>query len=692
MKNKLTYPIFAFLVVLLASASFVTAVTPPPNANFETGDYFYFTSDGYNSNSFFNKGVLTDGADPNVMYRYNEWYNQNDETTEGVLEIFIIKPGVNLPEFTHPKIGAFDHLFLIDWEGMTVVPSTNSGYSNNFPDMDDLPNWENDTFSWDTSGRYYGSEDKDENAQPGISNSTYLMLFSEMTENSRDIENYFPPEMSMSSFDWLAPLTSRSMISIPSVDYSINGQINTLDTILVQSKFLAQFTETFPSKMPFGPDQVPIDVTTTFTIDAFYEYNYTFDASTGGLLEISEIEDVFVNVVNSNTSYYQPDGPHIAVDTQMSINSYRSSYSIIAEASSFYGNTRPISSGTNRIETGDLLVYDVESDREWSMDRDVVAGNPDLLGWESYDSSWGDHYSYGEMNFDVYRHTPGFFDAVMFSESQAEGSWGYDKSGTRFGQYHQEADISSFGPETYLDYDYMSFQSTDDEEIVHWFEPDMWFNDDFLYDEGDGDGWRLNYNRQLPMVGVVNDTTWHVDTEVGESVWINDFEHTWFNVQQYSQKYGTSYNQQVEIPLFRDENGEAWITVTLTGEARGEQSFFYDNQTGVLVRMEERMEVDLFLIGTGTFQYWDDFDIEHTLTATFDAVISIREKFSIMLSEHPHEYLTAEAADPVDHRTPTTADTTGEEPPALDLPISVPSIVMGIIAIPVLIRFKKKLR
>ena len=288
----------------------------------------------------------------------------------------------------------------------------------------------------------------------------------------------------------------------------------------------------------------------------------------------------------------------------------------------------------------------------------------------------------------------------------SEGSWGYDSSETKFGEYKEETNSETMPPEPYLNFEYMIFQSTDDEEIVHWFEDSMWFNDDFLYDDGpDSDGWRLNYNRELPAVGVVNDTTWHVDTEVGESVWINGFEHTWFNVQQYSQKYGTTFNQQVDIPLFRDDKGEAWITVTLSGDARGEQAFYYDNQTGVLVRMEERMEVDLYLNGTGTFEYRDEFDVPYTLIATFDATISIREKFSIMLSEHPHEYLVAQGEDPVDHSDPvdttpadtttsdpTTADTTGEDPPALDLPIPVSSVALGIIAIPVLLRFKKKLR
>ena len=86
-----------------------------------------------------------------------------------------------------------------------------------------------------------------------------------------------------------------------------------------------------------------------------------------------------------------------------------------------------------------------------------------------------------------------------------------------------------------------------------------------------------------------------------------------------------------------------------------------------------------------------------TMQITYDgttSIITIDEGFNLFLSEHPVEYQTAEAADPVDHTpvatttppgTTTPVETTSDTEESSDLPLPVPIIpvlsAFGIITI-----------
>ena len=178
---KLQKIIFGLLVVLLGASLLNTGsvvALDPPNTNFETGDYFYFNSTETRNDDWFNRIVLANDNNPDELYRYQENYNVNDENTEGDLDLFLVKPGVNLPPFTSPD-GDFDHLMIADWEGMTVDPSTRIG-GEKFFDAGGDGLWHNITYPEEnTAGRYYSSDDGrdgDDNVMPIVSNSTYLIL------------------------------------------------------------------------------------------------------------------------------------------------------------------------------------------------------------------------------------------------------------------------------------------------------------------------------------------------------------------------------------------------------------------------------------------------------------------------------------------------------------------------------------
>lgn len=679
---KLRYTMFVLLGILLSGTLFnagrVVAQGTGPNTNFETGDNFYFNSTETRDDSWLQRIVLANDADASQLYRYQEYFNGNDENTEGDLDLFLVKPGDNLPVFTIPDGGGDgDHLLLVNWEGTTVTPSTRTTWENFFDGGDPAcSGWCNSTASVeDTSGRYYSSDNNndDENAMPLVSNATYLIQMSEMLDDFIyfDQLKWMQPEMDLGTFDGNIPLISRSVNDETAVKFNINGADKFLNTKYSVSNFAISWTEAFGAATTFGDPNAPlIDVNATVDIIVNYDFEYRFDQANGMLLEIIEDKSYSMNILYSNSSMDNPNwnptdgGPEtFAFEMYTSIIGSSRNHMTIQEASSFYGNTRAASSGANRIEQGDLLVYDSESSNEFSFDSDMVVGDSSTTGWENYDSKWGYSDGYGTVNFDVYRHQPGSFDTVMFMEGTSNGEWGYDNSGTHQGQYRSDSNTSTWGPENYLDYDYMSFMSSADEEIIHFFDENMNFDDDFLYDDNDnGDGWRLNYNRDVPQSGVVNDTAFHADLSSDEIFQINGFDRTWFDVQMYGQNYERTYNEVVEIPVFRDDNGEAWMNVTLTGIAEGSQEFFYDSNTGVLLRMEQRTNVYLTLDGNQliTFDVFEEGKEPATITVTADffASITISEKFSIMLNEHPVEYLTAESTDPIDHVTDTSTSTT----------------------------------
>ena len=81
MKIKITYPIFAFLVVLLASSALSTGVVAQvPNASFATGDNFHFTGTSAGTSDRNDKMVLANDLDQSQIYRYEERWEANSET------------------------------------------------------------------------------------------------------------------------------------------------------------------------------------------------------------------------------------------------------------------------------------------------------------------------------------------------------------------------------------------------------------------------------------------------------------------------------------------------------------------------------------------------------------------------------------------------------------------------------------
>ncbi|OLS23062.1 MAG: hypothetical protein HeimC2_28020 [Candidatus Heimdallarchaeota archaeon LC_2] len=731
---KLQKLIFGLLVVLLGASLLNTGsvvAQGPANTNFETGDYFYFNSTETRDDNWLNRIVLANDTNSDQLYRFEENYNMGHEITKGDLDLFLIKSGVNLPPFTSPE-GDFDHLMIVDWEGMTVdLPgdrSTRSG-GDKFFDAGGDGLWHNNTYPVEyTAGRYYSSDDDnngddndgDDNVQPIVSNATYLILMSEMLDDTMyfDELDWFRSDMDLGTFNPEIPVTSRSVNDEAGTRVYVNGAELFLNTKHLQSSFATVHTETFKTQINFGGPNDPnaqwIDVNATVDITVNYDFEYRFDQANGMLLEIIENKNYSINLLYTNSSLANTPGggpTTMSLEFAQSIDGSSSNHMTINEASSFYGNTRPVSSGVNRIEEGHLLVYDQDVENSFSFDTTMSGGNELTTGFDRTESRWGDTYAYGTASFDVYRHQPGSFDTVMVMEGIREGEWGYHSFGTDRGFNFDFSDSVTLPPEAYLDFDYMSFLSTASEEIQHFFDPNMNFNDDFLYDDDDNErdnGWRLNYDREVPMSGVVNHTVTHMDIPIGETLWINGYEHTWFELEVFEQKYETTYNQAVEIPVERNEDGEVWMTVQLTGTAKGQQTFYYDADTGVLLAMEQRIRVDLTLEGTEvvdiTVEVPEQPPTTIQMSVDFYADITIEEGFNLFLSEHPVEYLTAEAADPVDHSivdttttppgtttTPadTTSDDTTEESSDLPLPVPIIPVLSGLGIITILIRKRK---
>lgn len=685
---KLRYTIFVVLGVLLSSSLFgagiVTTQTSTANTNFATGDNFHFNTTETRNDNWSNKIVLANDTNPTQLYRYDERYEGNDETITGDLNLFLIKPDSNLPAFTNED-GAYDHIVIVDWEGETVDPSTRTSWDKIYDAGGECPTgWCNSTVRVeDTTGRHHSSRDNnnddeegdDNRWQPLVSNATYLVLMSEMTDNTVGFGGLegWNQQFDMGSFDNNLQLISREVTDVPGRSYYVNDATRSIDTRMVRSTFGTAHSQTFPGSMYFGDSHDPqndpdgwLAVDATVDITANYVYTYYFDTTTGMIVEIGEDSSYNIDLnyfIASTPNMHPGGGPSTySLDYTFSMNSVGSSLQTIDEASSFYGKTRALSSDPNRITTGMKFVYDSESDNGFTFDTTTKVGN-NTHGYEEQDSRNADSQGRGTITFDVYRHRPGAFETVMAMEGVSNGTYNWSGTRTEQGIPYSDSMTHIQPPRNYLDYDYMEFDSSDAEEIMHFFDENKHFEDDFLYD--DDDDFRLNYDRELAKEGVVNHTIWHVDFDADELVTINGFDHTWFDVEMYGQRYEQVYDQFVQIPISRDDDGEAWITVKLTGKAKAEQNFYYDQATGVLVAMEERVSAELKLEGSGlinaTFRFEGQPEIVNEVNADFKADIRYEERFFILLAEHPVEYKSAEAVDPVDHITDTPITSTSSE-------------------------------
>ena len=133
-----------------------------------------------------------------------------------------------------------------------------------------------------------------------------------------------------------------------------------IDTNYLTSEFEVNYPDEFTTWIEYETDQgyIMVEVNATLNIWVYQLYNYYFDATTGMLLEMSEIRNFAFDLKYTNSSLINPrEGPSpMAISSEILISSLSSNVNTIDEASSFYGNTRPVSSGINRLEAGDRMV------------------------------------------------------------------------------------------------------------------------------------------------------------------------------------------------------------------------------------------------------------------------------------------------------------------------------------------------
>lgn len=696
--------------LLLLSMFNTVTITSVPNDSLKTGDNFSFDTNREESRQF-DSAIEIRSLDLNDTL-LREQRNGEDFyiNASGSLDLSIVRNSEG-PDTT----------LLIESELMTLAGSALSGYdfvndTNPDPSTNDS---HDDVYSEDLSGQNFHERDQFNT----MSNATYAIITPELTDDIVDVHFGNPFGIQLNDLPQNASLVYRDVWQETRL-YTINLIEYNLSVTVVQVGYSLNFDANTSIWLPFGPTgdvQFQANVSINYDVDS----EFVYDSATGMLLEIHESRYSFFGLEYGSDfiklgdpeeppqlMFAQEEGGPTNASVYGDITMWNSDNdsNVISESNAFYGRVRAVSEGTNRLEEGDVLVYTLEGDSFFDVFVDVKVGSE----YEARTSQNVNIEQRGTFEIDVFRHSPGYFEAVnrlMGTITATFSGSEYEREGTNVTQ-------DTFWSESFFDmfFDVSLFDSNSSAqfEIMPGFDQNLAIDgDDDDCDNGDC-GLNLMLPEFIPKTGERRGTFFP-----DEVVVINGFAY-WLEVDWHNAVYVLDETYTMNLTLGGDNPDEEPLVVLadVVVKARGNVSLYYDVRTGVLVAFEEETRLHVTVTSLQDIDFGEPgFPQIEVFNFTLNLVQESR--FFILLSDHPNEYLVAQdPADiptrPIDVTTTAftstdvststddtttstvetttseqTSDTSEQETAAPGLPLPIVPILAAIL-VPVVIRLRRR--
>ena len=699
--NKNSLPI----TIITISVLVVTLMTSPisnttgqevPSSVIQTGDLFTY---GMNQNSSWDEFEMFEINNLTDLFYYEEEAYSSIELGIGDLELFFGRD-------VDPSASR-DTTFTVEVDLTAQPGSISSGYFNSGEWNHQLNQFEwrdNDTFPiFDQSGQIWEYEGQDSFR----SNQTYSMIPSEMEDSEIDVPEDVLRDTPLDEGGPGGPLSldqgGPPPTTVPLLDrgtytwtddYIINGNsYNNVNLITAWSNFSGSFTGDYDDYYEVMGDEIFVNGTYELEYGRYDEY--TFDSLTTLLVDIYTWEWSRFTLDYENDDFVIWEGNGFPGINVSGIGYEETFWELeqsmrLEEALSHYGNTRPTSSGTNVLETGDQLTFDMEG---YSDGSDLM----DIWYYDSgeYRSSEMTVDSTGDLVIDVYRHQNGSFEAItLFNFHNVftyqgdygyldQGQWMWDNQTLPITFWYDEFEFEGFDAGSNTSY-----------EIEPFLDEEMWIGDD---DDqgGGGDGFQLNYPRNVPMI---NSTT----EIIYENYTINGRDY-FVEAEVITGNYEMSWQGPGNICF--GPCGGLEVPVDIDVYAFGVNEFVYDSWTGALLGVYNEMEYEILVYGE--IQVKDESGIPiydgdgNPYYAGIDMENYGYEDFDISIVTHPNLYQSVQSVFPTPpvtttptsnttttSSTPQESEDTSSEGPALPVPIL--PLAIGLMVISVIYHKKKK--
>lgn len=675
----------------------------------KTGDTFDYKLNSSSWEDQWSDFDIYNVSNPSQSFRYEEDMRTFDGTGSGDMNMFAIRTGsqedtillIESQQTVTSKGGGERILWDAGmnqgqggWDNMTEAPWTDTHYEDH---DDQFETWSNGTYSI---------------IPPEMDESEIEVPFH--MELPFDDSNQGPPPLSLSQSDQgppLAQLTSRYLTQWDDT-YNINGATRNLAVTSVTSEFEFIHTDTYFVDVPLGdnPDdpntlRVKYNVTLDFYYYAYFEF--VFDDATGLLVEIFQDEYVDSFVTMFNNSFAMPMGgpgpqPNQAPQqiTAGSEGNYYTMWShaqdmVLTDALSHYGNTRPQSEGTNRIQEGDQVMFSVDSHSEDSMNFEVKVGT-DMH--HEVRSNEGTSDSTGTFSVNVYRHKPNQFWAYNLEVGTQTGSWSEDYARYDYGSNNWMNDTKSEtktgGVYRFDAWDSISNASYEIEPFVSDY-MSLHFDDD---ENGDGDkgddcnGFDIPIPDEMPFVKLESETIYeHYDINTRDYYLEAELIRAIYKLESTS-------TFDLRLGDCNDPN-PLIVTTNLVVVAKGSEEWVYDRweNEGVLLEyyQELSIEVSYNFDGTGMATGGPvDVYVDGEMHAYMDN--------SIVIDNYPNGYNATQTTTPTppvtnttdtntttSSTTPKDSDDTSSDGPAL--PVQVLPFAIGLLVVSIIYSKKKRL-
>ncbi|MCY3414770.1 MAG: hypothetical protein INQ03_24180 [Candidatus Heimdallarchaeota archaeon] len=744
--------IFLFITAILLFSPYSSVLAlDVANTNFATGDKFLFSSNRISERVDENAMQFSNPDNDSMIYRYEGQYNEFYVDLEGDFGISLIKSSANIPfeNFYKPGDPEFDHLMIMDGSDMVAQPGSEEYWERYFLDMGGSNTWENDSGSNDLSGQHFGDDNDggDEDIMPVVSNSTYLLLFPEMVDETiwadwGNNEDCGPegcgnnPLQDVIPYGFDVPLVSRDVYD-DTFWYVINDVNQSLNVRSVDSAFYTMLTNTTYRDIKFGDQNDPnapmVNMTVDWTVTVDFYSSFIFDKANGMLVDMYQYRSIDVDVELYHNNFTMPEQPPVmgldedgggptSFDIYMyfSTSAMEEEYNTVSEASAFYGNSRPTSTGTNNrgFSEGDALVFFMEQGGWNNMHRTTHGESNNSWNYDEHQNRWNNRHTEGEIVFDIFRTQPDSWEAVMFFYGMGnyEGEEYMERWENGMYQWDQTWDWNESRDDVM--FQIIQFMSTEGMDLQYFHDDHMWI-DGLNYDD------RLRFldqYREIPKNTTMQTVSDHMDFEGEEVFAINGFDVTWMNVTAYTQTYAFSTEQTINIWM-SDYGMDFEVPVDVYLFAEAWQTWYYDDATGAFIAMDQGsyFYADLSIEYTIERGWWEnhegiDYYYAEEIFSNSSIMMEGGTHWFMLLQEHPSLYQSAYPDDPVDH-TPVTTDptttsdpsTTSEEPtttteepttttdendtapetPQLPIPISLGPVVFSLSVIAIYARRRK---
>ncbi|OLS23061.1 MAG: hypothetical protein HeimC2_28010 [Candidatus Heimdallarchaeota archaeon LC_2] len=484
-------------------------------------------------------------------------------------------------------------------------------------------------------------------------------------------DNTQPTAPNIVPMDWLS-------ISIEDQEWVINDEMFSISTRIITALFSLNWeANSLITYSPGNTDPISFDVNQTFIYSSLRSYYY------------GDINGIFLgsNVITSVNykaflwkDYFQITSQGIAEPGFSASN--RTIYfgknvtesALINQTSNGYGNFRPESIGSNILETGDSLIYKLETSNQFDSFFD-----------RSFSDSFGTRSrrevikfradGFGNLEKRIWRHEPRLVEGVniIVGESTIIENRNITEPNPDFpGEFYTNSFV-----ELFFDFDFFETPSSNDHELE--LELNSMEQIDFSHNNNclgcDDYGIDIPVPLEMPLFSQFSET--FISPEIsGNQLIINGFKYI-IEIELLRGEYKSEWSGLVDIWI---ENGpdKVFARAPATMSALTTQVFYWDVNTGVLLAIEEESIIDIEIsVGLMNYGYFIRIDLSSSTT--------IENRLFMLLKTHPNQYLIKQNEFP-GTREPSTSDiVTSSTPDALTsnssnfpLPLPILSVIFGL--------------